>query len=508
MNARIHFSKFQLGLGLSLLLSNSVALAGVSKDASGFTVVSPASDSRIIYVSSSGKDSNNGLSESRPVKTISKGMSLLCMKGSNGACSRHGKADQLLFKRGDTFTGTFGRLKMGGRSESEPLVIGSYGDLSLPRPVIKTGSSNGMDIYGGSMTPSLMEHIYIMGIHFYQDQRDPNSPTFSNSTGSKVGGNGLRFVQWNIRDLHVEDCKFDFFTFGIVIQGKDTVRPYDIRIRRNVIVDSYGRFLVDANGNRIYRNLSSGIYMEMLDKVLVEDNIFDHNGWNESSKIPYALGNIYNHNAYIQYNNTDVTVIRNTFLRASSHGVQLRPGGNLDDNLFIQNPIAATFGSTNYAKPGGVDGYIHANVILNGVDIPAAYKQVGEGKDQNPRRGWGITLENILSVNLVSNYIAHLTDDTGNSHLFKPGTSADAANCTFSYNYTWDWRDISTSEYDTAGPFNDPGRSVETYMASLGYTSSFDEFVKQVRAQRRGHWNLNFRTPFMTSYFRGGFKKQ
>src|SRR5215218_5597442 len=87
-------------------------MMSVTTDAQGWSVVNPAGDSKVIYVSSSGgNDSNNGTSASSPVKTLSKGESLL----------RNGSADQLLLKRGDTWNEAFGGWDKSGRSESEPL---------------------------------------------------------------------------------------------------------------------------------------------------------------------------------------------------------------------------------------------------------------------------------------------------------------------------------------------------------------------------------------------------
>ena len=97
-------------------------LLSVSLDSNGFTVVTPASDSRVVYVSStSGSDSNAGTSPQAAVKSIARGKSLI----------RNGSADQLLFKRGDTFSGNFGIWGLSGRSADEPIVIGTYGTMSL-----------------------------------------------------------------------------------------------------------------------------------------------------------------------------------------------------------------------------------------------------------------------------------------------------------------------------------------------------------------------------------------
>ena len=77
-------------------------VAGFSLDANGLPIIAPQSNSRVIYVSSStGSDSNTGLSPNSPLKTIAAGEALL----------RNGYPDQLLLKAGDTFVNqSFGYL--------------------------------------------------------------------------------------------------------------------------------------------------------------------------------------------------------------------------------------------------------------------------------------------------------------------------------------------------------------------------------------------------------------
>ena len=60
---------------------------------SGFTTFIPDGTSRVIHVSSTGNDANDGLTEGKPVKTIAHGSSL----------TRAGEYDFLLFKRGDVW---------------------------------------------------------------------------------------------------------------------------------------------------------------------------------------------------------------------------------------------------------------------------------------------------------------------------------------------------------------------------------------------------------------------
>src|SRR5690349_9659591 len=110
--------------------SPAIGPIGAGIDANGWTTFSPSAGSQTIYVSSStGSDSNSGLSPNSPVKTIAKGLSLL----------QNGSDDQLLLKAGDTFHESVNwPTGLSGMSASHPIVFSSYG--TGPRPVIDSGS--------------------------------------------------------------------------------------------------------------------------------------------------------------------------------------------------------------------------------------------------------------------------------------------------------------------------------------------------------------------------------
>src|SRR4051794_40288333 len=116
-------------------------LRSVARDSDGWTVVTPASDTRVVYVSNSqGNDANSGLSAGSPVKTLAKAQSLV----------RDGSADWLLLKRGDTFE-SFGQWKKRGRSASEPVYIAAYGTGA--RPQINSATGPGFITYVNASTP-------------------------------------------------------------------------------------------------------------------------------------------------------------------------------------------------------------------------------------------------------------------------------------------------------------------------------------------------------------------
>src|SRR3712207_5292995 len=82
---------------------------------------------------------------------------------------------------------------------------------------------------------------------------------------------------------------------------------------------------------------------------------------------------------------TNVVVRGNVFSNASSHGLQARSGGVIENNVFLNNPLHLSFGHVNGSpvKPGGVTGSIRNNVFLGGGDIGSL------------RRGLGVELGNI-----------------------------------------------------------------------------------------------------------------
>src|SRR6516162_4711449 len=99
----------------------------------GWTSFTLPAGARIIYVSTSGSDSNNGLTVSTPKATLS---------GPNGGQSllRNGVGDWMLLKKGDTWSDGDVLFKptgpdvppgpqwgpYSGASGNEPIVIGSY----------------------------------------------------------------------------------------------------------------------------------------------------------------------------------------------------------------------------------------------------------------------------------------------------------------------------------------------------------------------------------------------
>jgi hypothetical protein len=128
-----------------------------------------------------------------------------------------------------------------------------------------------------------------------------------------------------------------------------------------------------------------GVYASGCDGLLLEENVFDHNGWHPA--VPGAAPNIFRHNLYLSAANTDVDVRGNAIANAASHGLQLRGGGVVEDNLFLDNAL--------HCLLAGASGAFRRNVVLGGRDIDAT----------NPR-GFGLTLacaDGRAEYNVVAN---------------------------------------------------------------------------------------------------------
>lgn len=387
-----------LPIVIGFIISISINLnAQLPVDSAGWTILTPSWDSRIIYVSnSSGNDANSGLSPAQAKKTIQAGMALL----------RNRYPDWVLLMRGDTFQTTYlgqtnlnypgftldatAPIERNGRSATEPIVIGTYGDSCLPRPVINTDTMGVAVRFAGD---SGQFNLVITGIHFNCSGRNPNHPDYKQfMTNRSVGGLSCAVLCGNIL---IEDCVFEYFGGGIAVDGDYAKRNggsmYNFKIRRNIIANQYGK----SGGFH-----SSGLYVSGIDGLLIEENIFDHNGWHDT--ITGAHATIFNHNMYINENTDTATgipgtrhvIVRgNIIARASSHGCQLRPGGILDNNLFLQNPIAS------FCRRDTC--HVKNNVVLDSRDINGS------------PRGWGLNMQPNKYGIMENNIVAHKASNPG-----------------------------------------------------------------------------------------------
>jgi hypothetical protein len=371
----------------------------------------------VAYVTSAGNDST---CQTQPLPVTSY-PSLPCATGHKAqTLMRAGSPDWGLFHRGETFptgvnTVNGAWVAGSGRSANEPMLLGGYG--TGPNPLFNTG---GVDSNCFSTTHSNGQYLAIQGIDCYSDYVDPASPTYAGTTqlgdmsstspiianiastaaiqvgyvawGSGINGltvtavtansvtlNGnpqftatQRPIQFNrllttgggfafdtsgMNFLLMEGIKCRFCSFAI--GNADTLTPnLQLIIRRNTILDSYGKIPGGANGIFIDNNIST------TGSILIEENVVDHNGYNTS--VWGAGGNTFSHNFYIHNDQPPTTFRNNITMEASATGAQVRNGGTITGNLFLRNPICCT---ANSAPVQFNTTLFDQNVTADGTDI-------------------------------------------------------------------------------------------------------------------------------------------
>ncbi len=334
---------------------------------SGWTEFNLPSNNKIIYVSQTdGNDSCNGLSST----LFAAGNTVNCPKRTLVGAKNTLPMDQpgwLLLKRGDSWpTESLGIEHFTSGTNSEVRLIASYG-ASGARPVI---NSINMPKNAPVNTWDAKNNVAFVGLHIKR-QNDSNAQ-------------GLRWVGSG-KNILVEDC---YIEKGIVFQ-KPSGWPLDnIKIRRNVIVDN-----IAPSGN-----LHNGIFMEGANGILIEENILDRNGYDTTDFKILQSDTVIPYNLYIQNTNRNVVVRGNISMRSASSGVQMRAGGLLDNNLFIDNGIGVTMGATDSAT-----NKITNNVVLAGKDILIS------GGGTRLCRAWGIGIDEAYSnpTEISDNIVAY-----------------------------------------------------------------------------------------------------
>ena len=444
-------------------------------DSKGWSILSRSSDSRVIYCShSQGSDSNNGLSESAPVKTLNKAFSLV----------RKGYPDHVYLKRGDVWTDqTFNALgNRSGRSGNERIVVSYYG--SGARPLIKT---NNVQV----MNNKNLYHVAIVGIEFYNYTANPRDNNFVNvGAEGKIRG-ALQFVGVRVSNLLVEDCKFSFYRYHVDLFNKNLGIGnafINIDLRRNIFLNAYQR------GSTYGEKKSQGIFISHTAHLLIEENFFDHNGWYDG--FADTKPNKYNHNIYLSKDNKGPIVVRgNVLSRASAHGLQLRSGGTAEYNAFIGNSVGMNIGYDTFPKYYTGSTSVKNNVVTDG-------RPQIQNDNTPPQSGaiWGIWKRQIKKLTVSNNIVANIQNTNGGNMVpYKEMTANEFGSGNIAYRWVED-------NVPSSNPgWVDPNRDKDSYAKSVGYTS-YNMWVQAASKRSLRSWPSKFTARRYVDYIKAGFR--
>ena len=118
---------------------------------------------------------------------------------------------------------------------------------------------------------------------------------------------------------------------------------------------------------------------------------------------------MFSHNMYFGARMDDVTVRDSIFMRGASYGAQIRSGGFIEDNVFLDNNAALSSLGGDYEGAGSVGSYalLSDNLVTSGAHKDG--EMIG-----------GLTLgiyETGELTSLVDNIVTHLSDPNNPSEL-------------------------------------------------------------------------------------------
>jgi hypothetical protein len=546
------------------------------QDANGWSILTPSTDSRLIYVSNGGSDATAktytpsstevGTDPYNPTGAILPYATL----DAALAQARAGYPDYILLKRGDTWTRTAMIAMKAGRSAAERMVLGYYGS-AIARPIVKN--------YGVNLGHA--SYSAIIGIQFTAARRNPDSPEFLGfanadlATDNNAGFDALGGYNNTVTGgLLIEDCWFSWFD-GCVLQSPLTTAPVltDVIVRRNLITNNYS---TAGHAQGLYSDRAS---------IWLEENIFDHNGWYKQGGTVFSdpsegKATMFNHNTY--FAEARETVFRNNlFLRPSSIGSKFTSntasGINVikawdlwvDNNLYVEGEVGISLGGNDDQNNGPRWRNIH---VTNNV-----MTHIGRTQPTVRTLGWGLDVQDWDSGEVTGNIFTTWGDATlsNNYAIFSSGDTNDVTysgniiynvssggpliafrdgaiqqRIKFTGNDIWtnsttgqllsytltsnagfggntfysgrnaaQWFSIngtysSLDQYKTAvgdttsvsGKRNyaDPGRTLETYLASKGYATDMDSFAAVLCTQSKFHWLPDLKASAINSYIRAG----
>lgn len=535
----------------------------------GWTPITRSPDTREVFVSSStGNDTNSGLSPDQPVRSLLRGYQLL----------RDNMPDHLRLKRGDVWTnevvgpwGVHGAWDKNGRSAAEPMVVYYYGE-SPDRPLLRTGQlQRGLMMMGDGILGNIQFH----GLHFQAHTRMIDNPDYVPNDGGQTPPCAL-FIYGQGSNFLIEDCKFEAYTGHLQFQvpNDQLVNGWELRditVRRSVLVDAYA-----GPGTH-----SSGVFASNVNGLTFDEVILDHNGWSET--VPNRPSTIFNHNFYLVGTCTNVMVKNSITSRAAATGIQMRGQAmHAFNNLALKNPLGITAGHAQASWPAqGWTGSMKYNVVLDAADVGVF------GQPSFAPRGFGLNFNRSISGVIENNIVAHNTSSRGS----EPALATDLASTGITirdnilYNWTgqiapgqyrgglfrmdtalpsnavvednvfrqpvsgfvtqiantmnnpggqwarnryhsvgnpenqwfikgvdvpfnfasWVQRSGETNGQNTPPSFPDPDRTIAGYMAHLGMTPTLEAFLSEAREQSRNNWRPEFTAAAVNRWIREGF---
>lgn len=370
------------------------------------------SDAATYYVSTTGNNSNDGLSSTTPWQTIAKVNSTAFTGG-----------DFVLFKKGDVFTDAQLSVRS-GISTSSPVTYGAYGTGQNPR--ISNGDYATIAIFGNS-------YVTIDGVDF-DNTAGGYGVILANGTSHitfknlKVGTStpGIYMHQSGPNDnIIIDTLTFQTGSTGVAVAGPSSegLRIVNSLFQSNVTGINYG-ILSATNQNIVFdnnefiQNSASGISFTYVNGIVISNSVFHQNGTGI-----YTGGET---NSLVK----NLTISNVVISSSTTNGLAVvdSGGGIGAENLTIHDSLFDDNGGDGIKISGGSLGasnllvYNSTSTRNTGSGIVLGSESTGEIRDSDFSYNYvgvgGIGGSNIQMLRVIASFNSEDGIDTANSaHL-------------------------------------------------------------------------------------------
>lgn len=333
-----------------------------------FTFPVRAASGKTFYVAANGKDDNDGLSPGSPLSFRMASATVL----SGG--------DSILFRRGDTFYGSFQPLTY-NTSNSSRVTAGAYGSGEMPTlSLAKIVSKNWIKVAGGF-------YRYNLGTSgSYGGVQDSNT-----DVGFVEDADGKK---WGVRRVNASACvnQYDFYCDNSYIYMKSSEDPYQKLGKMTMGVDGV-IIRVTSNMNiqdlRLKYSAGHGINLqkEGYSNITVSGCVIEDIGGAQLGTSGFTK---YGNGIELYGSASNVTVKQNIIRNTYDVGFTCQGGGScswkdivVENNIFSYNTQSIEIWTSGTTAGMGIDGlYFKNNVCINqgeGWGTPARPDLVGGG---------------------------------------------------------------------------------------------------------------------------------
>ncbi len=321
-----------------------------------------------------------------------------------------GYPDWFMFRRGQVHS-KFDGMLAGGRSESEPMIVGAYGPLADGRAIF---DPEGTFSYGGEIRSSRNplsgsnKGAAITRLHLVILSLDLNNVLDMYGTHLADSPSGGPVT------LYIEDCRWDEASYGISYPPKKTT------INRSIFRFIYA---VDDYGQAYFTN-------QYVAQTTMQDTIFYKNGFRSNPKTePDPVRDVFNRNIYqgggAQMGHTYRGIIS---ADGGSGGPQMRFGGLMENSLILEAYWFSAADSNKWVNPWmtannqqGQSAWVRNNVQLVYQYPNPLDPDTDMASDPSAQPGWGYALMNASFGSVVEDNIISGAMQVNDLNINSPG---------------------------------------------------------------------------------------